>query len=48
MAPTSTWSSAATPVDLARLLRLDKQVVRACYEFAEAASPALCDRRRFR
>jgi predicted GTPase len=32
---------AATPVDLARLLRLDKKVVRARYEFAEAGEPRL-------
>jgi predicted GTPase len=32
---------AATPVDLARLLRLDKQVVRVRYEFAETGEPGL-------
>ena len=31
----------ATPLDLARLLRLDKKVVRAHYEFAEAGEPEL-------
>ncbi len=32
---------AATPVDLARLLRLDKPVIRARYEFAETGEPKL-------
>jgi predicted GTPase len=32
---------AATPVDLARFLRLNKKVVRARYEFAEAGEPRL-------
>jgi predicted GTPase len=32
---------AATPVDLARLLEIDKPVVRAQYEFAEADEPGL-------
>jgi predicted GTPase len=32
---------AATPVDLARLVKIDKPVVRARYEFAEIASPGL-------
>ncbi len=32
---------AATPVDLARLIKVDKPVVRARYEFAETASPGL-------
>jgi predicted GTPase len=32
---------AATPVDLARLIAIDKPVVRARYEFAETASPGL-------
>ncbi len=32
---------AATPIDLARLLRLTKPVVRARYEFAEAGTPTL-------
>jgi predicted GTPase len=32
---------AATPVDLARLVTIDKPVVRARYEFAETASPGL-------
>ena len=32
---------AATPVDLARLIQLDKPVVRARYEFAEAGEPTL-------
>jgi predicted GTPase len=31
----------ATPVDLARLLRLNKKVVRARYEFAEVGEPTL-------
>ena len=31
----------ATPVDLARLLRIDKKMVRARYEFAEAGEPKL-------
>jgi predicted GTPase len=33
----------ATPADLAALLRLDKPVVRARYEFAEAEGDRLCD-----
>jgi predicted GTPase len=32
---------AATPVDLARLLRLNKKVIRARYEFAEVGEPTL-------
>jgi predicted GTPase len=32
---------AATPVDLARLLRLDRPVVRARYEFADVAADGL-------
>lgn len=32
---------AATPVDLARLMDLDKRVIRARYEFAETAEPGL-------
>jgi predicted GTPase len=32
---------AATPVDLTRLIRIDKPVVRARYEFAETAAPGL-------
>lgn len=31
----------ATPIDLARLLRLDIPVIRARYEFAQAGEPAL-------
>jgi predicted GTPase len=32
---------AATPVDLARLLRLDKPIIRARYDFAETSEPGL-------
>ncbi len=32
---------AGTPVDLARVMRLDKPVVRARYEFAETGEPRL-------
>ena len=32
---------AATPVDLARLIPLDKRVIRARYEFAETSGPSL-------
>lgn len=32
---------AATPIDLARLIRIDKPVVRARYDFAEAGTPTL-------
>lgn len=32
---------AATPIDLSRLVRTDRQVVRARYEFAEAGTPTL-------
>ncbi len=32
---------AASPLDLARLLRLDKPVIRARYEFADAGEPKL-------
>jgi len=33
----------ATPVDLGRLIAVDKPVVRARYEFAEAGAPDLGD-----
>jgi predicted GTPase len=33
----------ATPVDLARLIAVDKPVIRARYEFAEAGAPGLGD-----
>jgi predicted GTPase len=32
---------AATPVDLARLVSLDKPIIRARYDFAEASEPGL-------
>jgi predicted GTPase len=32
---------AATPIDLAALIALDKPVVRARYEFADSATPGL-------
>ena len=34
---------AATPIDLARLISIEKPVVRAVYEFAEAGEPKLAD-----
>ena len=40
-APTPKSSSAATPIDLAALIELNKPVVRVRYEFAEAGLPTL-------
>ncbi|MFZ0693547.1 MAG: GTPase, partial [Alphaproteobacteria bacterium] len=34
---------AATPIDLARLISIERPVVRAMYEFAEAGEPKLAD-----